>query len=321
MTNEGILDRARELLRIEARAIEHCAEKLDHRFLEAIELIRETHKKGKKLILMGMGKSHYVAGKLAASFMSTGITAVFVHPAEAFHGDLGGIHQDDLCILISKSGATPELLGLIPFFKGNNPVISITGNVKSHLALASTLSLDAAVEKEACPINMLPTASTTAALAVGDALVSVFAEDQGFDRKTFAGYHPGGSIGKRLNFTISQVMVGLDQTPHGSAAQSIATVASKMSDQPVGAYCIVNEKLELIGILTDGDMKRILSKGIPATTAVSEVMNPSPITVGPDLLIDNAIAVMEQKSRPVNCSPVVDANNKLLGVVRLHDLI
>lgn len=321
MSKESVLERAKELLKIEARAIERCSLNLDDRFLKAIELIRKTHDQGKKLIFMGMGKSHYVAGKLSASFMSTGITAMFVHPAEAFHGDLGGIHKGDVCVLISKSGSTPELLGLLPFFKDNNPVISITGNTKSALALASAISLDASVEKEACPINMLPTASTTAALAVGDALVSVFAEDQGFDRKTFAGYHPGGSIGKRLNFVISQVMLPLEKVPLGPTSTTVSEAATQMSELPVGAFFAVDEKEKLLGIFTDGDVKRVLSKGVDVKTPVGKIMNSKPIVITPDLIIDQAIAIMEQKQRPINCAPVVNADNQLLGVVRLHDLI
>lgn len=319
------LKRAKELLQIEARSIERSGELLGESFLGALELIQKTVDQKKKLVFMGVGKSSYVARKLAASFMSTGVTAVFVHPGEAFHGDLGAIRAGDVVVLFSKSGRSAELLGLLPFLKQANPIIAITGDLTSPISVAAAYTLDASVEQEACPINMLPTASTTVALALGDALLSSFAEERGFNKQDYAGYHPGGSIGKRLNNHVRDVFHPLEECAHGPETLSIAEVAKRLGEHPWGAYCAVSAEKKLLGIVTDGDMRRALAKGgesdFASSTTAEQIMHAQPITVTADTLIDNAIATLEQKGRKVNCAPVVDVNGACLGIVHIHDLI
>ena len=205
------IEEAKKLLEVEAQSILEASKRIGKEFEVAIDIIEKASREQKKIILMGMGKSHYVAAKIAASFMSTGVTALFLHPSEAIHGDLGIVREGDVCILISKSGNTPELVALLPYLRNKTSIISIIGNKKSAIGAASNCVLDASVEKEACPINLLPTASTTLALALGDALVATFAKVDGFNPERFAGFHPGGSLGKRLLQNVSDVMLPLNK--------------------------------------------------------------------------------------------------------------
>ncbi len=313
--------RAKEFLLTQAKAVTKAADNLGDSFDEALALIKKATLNKNKLIFMGVGKSHYVAQKLAASFMSTGVTAIFVHPSEAYHGDLGSIQKDDVILLFSKSGRTAEILGILPFFKDHNPCIAITGDLNSPLATRSQIVLNASIEKEACPINMLPTASTTVALALGDALVSCFAQEQGFNKKEFAGYHPGGSIGKRLNQTVGDVFHSKDKCAHGEATTSLTEVAIKIGEFPLGVFNILDKSGRLSGIITDGDIRRAWAQKIEIDSLASLIMKENPITLKKDVLIDDAIATLEQKGRKVNCAPVVDDNNLFLGLVHIHDLI
>jgi arabinose-5-phosphate isomerase len=321
MSNDRSIERARELLKIQAHAIEAASKKLGASFPASLACIRKAVASGNKLVLMGVGKSHYVAHKLAASFMSTGVTAIFVHPSEALHGDLGSIRPGDIAILFSKSGSTPEVLGLLPFLKGRNPVIAITGGLESPLARQCDFLLDASVEKEACPINMLPTASTTVALALGDALMASLAEEQGFSKQVFAGYHPGGSIGKRLNFQVKSVLNLRDSCAHGPASLSLREVAQKMSDKPLGAFCALSKEGRFEGLITEGDLRRAVARGEDMNSTASKIFNANPITLQLDMLIDDAIASMEQQGRRINCAPVVTESGEFLGLVHIHDLI
>lgn len=321
MTTDRSIERARELLRIQAHAIQAASERLGPSFPASLDCIRKAVANGNKLVLMGVGKSHYVAHKLAASFMSTGVTAIFVHPSEALHGDLGSIRPGDIAILFSKSGSTPEVLGLIPFLKGRNPIIAVTGGLASPLARQCDFLLDASVEKEACPINMLPTASTTVALALGDALMASLAEDQGFSKQVFAGYHPGGSIGKRLNFQVKSVLNLREACAHGPASLTLREVAQKMSDKPLGAFCALSQEGRLEGLITEGDLRRAVARGEDMNSAASKIFNAKPITLQLDMLIDDAIASMEQQGRRINCAPVVTESGEFLGLVHIHDLI
>jgi arabinose-5-phosphate isomerase len=319
--NDKYLERARELLRIEAQAIERASARLGPSFGEALTVINQSLRSGKKIVLLGMGKSHYVAHKLAASFMSTGVTAIFLHPSEALHGDLGSIRPGDVVLLFSKSGSTVELLSLLPFLKGQNPLIAVLGDLNSPLARQADIVLDASVEKEACPINMLPTASTTAALAMGDALVACLAEEQGFTKLTFAGFHPGGSIGKRLNFYVRDVFHKRDKCAVGSSSSSLQEVAQKMSLFPLGAFCALKDDGTLEGIITEGDLRRAIARGENMNQSASSLLNRNPLIVRPDMLIDDAISSLEQKNKRVNCAPVLDEKGLFLGLVHIHDLI
>jgi arabinose-5-phosphate isomerase len=319
--SNAVVAKARELLKVEARAVERCADRLGPSFAAAVELILGTRAQGRKLVLTGVGKSHYVAAKLAASFMSTGMTAIFIHPAEAFHGDLGAIQPGDVVVLFSKSGTTAELLSLSPYFRGRNPMLAIIGALDSPIARQADIALDASIEKEACPINMLPTASTTVALAIGDALVAVVAERIGFTRERFAGFHPGGSIGKRLNSRVRDVITPLERVAAGPESLALRAVAQAMSDRPRGAFCVVDRDGRLKGVITDGDLRRAIARGDDLGNEAHSLMNPNPISVQPDMIIEDAIAMLEQPLKRVTCAPVVDEAGRLLGLVHLHDLI
>jgi arabinose-5-phosphate isomerase len=322
MTAENVLKLARELLKIESRAIEACAERLDDSFVRAVECLFDAHKKKQKIILMGVGKSHYVARKLAASFMSTGVTALFIHPGEALHGDLGVIHPGDACILISKSGNTAELLSILPFLRGRNPTIAITGLKDSSVARQCDFSLDASVEKEACPINLLPSASTTVALALGDALVASLVSLTGFTREDFALFHPGGSIGKRLNHRVKEVIHGFDRCASGKGSVTLKEVAQAMGTKPLGAFCVVSSDQKLLGIITEGDLRRAVAQGFDLNAMTAEkIMNREPVVLNPEMVIEDALSLMEQNDRKVGCAPVLDPSRRLLGMVRIHDLI
>lgn len=318
---DELKDFARELLTIEAKAIAECAARLGDEFSQVLERIDRAHSRSKKLIFMGVGKSHYIAAKLAASFMSTGVTAIFMHPSEALHGDLGAIKEGDLIFLISKSGTSAELLSLLPWIIGKAEVVAITGNQDSPLAKAANWRLDASVEREACPMNLLPTASTTVTLALGDALMASYAKFRDFDRDSFAVFHPGGSLGKRLHKKVSEILVPLEITAYGPHSTSIKEVAEQMGQYPTGAYCIVDGNLKIEGIVTDGDLRRAIARGDSLSAAVSSIMNAKFIQLSPDLLIDEGIALMESPTKKVYCAPVVDKDGKLLGIVRVHDML
>jgi arabinose-5-phosphate isomerase len=315
------LEKARILLRIEAAAVERAAQNLGPSFTQALSIIQEVVARKGKLVLMGVGKSHYVAHKLAASFMSTGITAIFVHPAEALHGDLGSIQPGDVCLLFSKSGATAEMVGLLPFFKGRNPMIAITGNAESPIARQADAVLDASVEQEACPINLLPTASTTVALALGDALVASFAERAGLTKQAFAAYHPGGSIGKRLNGRVLDVYNPTEKVASGPITTTLQEVAHLMGAKPLGAFCVLDAQGIFLGLLTDGDLRRAFARGEKPDAQAGKLMTVKPVSLSLDMQIDDALTLLEQKDRRLNCAPVLDGSRRLLGLVHIHDLI
>ncbi len=319
--NQAPLNLARELLRIEARAIEAAAKKLDDKFLKAVEMLCTANTDRQKIIFMGVGKSHYVASKLAASFMSTGVTALFVHPGEALHGDLGVIRPKDVCILISKSGSTPEILSLMPFFKNRNPTIAITGKIDSPIGKQCDVYLDAGVEKEACPINLMPSASTTVALALGDALVASVASYTGFTREDFALFHPGGSLGKRLNHRVQEIYQPLNKCALATTEVSLTEIAKRMGEKPLGACCIVSKANELLGIVTEGDLRRAIARGVDMKSPAESIMTKNPVTLGLEMLIEDALSLMEQNNRKVGSAPVLSNDGKLLGLARIHDLI
>ncbi len=315
------LNDAKKLLEVEAKAILRAADRLGPEFDQALGFIHQATKQSKKLIVIGMGKSHYVAAKIAASFMSTGLTAVFVHPAEAIHGDLGVITDGDVCLLISKSGSTPEIVALLPYLKAKTKIIAIIGNKKSPIGDVADCILDGSVEREACPINLLPTASTTVALALGDALVATFARADGLNPEKFAGFHPGGSLGKRLLREVREVMLTLDKVPLANGSETLKKAAELMSAQPVGALCIVDKNHFLKGILVDGDLRRALAQGISTDQSIEKFLIKNPVTLASDMLVNEALASLERIDKQITSAPVVEADGKLVGFARIHDLL
>ena len=305
-------------MQAEAAAIQIAAERLDGAFERALDLILES---GSKLVICGIGKSGHIGTKLAATLSSCGIPSVFLHAAEAIHGDLGVYQPGDPTIVLSKSGSTAEVLRLLPMFKKlKSPVIAIVGNMDSPIAAAADVVLDGSVEREADPLNLMPTSSSTVSLAIGDALAAALVKARDFTKEEFASYHPSGQLGRNLLMTVGEVMHVADQIACVSAEETLREVVIRMTKFPFGAACIVDGANGLAGIITDGDIRRILSQeGDILNFKVGDCMTQSPISTHPDVLLGDAVRTMEDRSSQISVLPVVAENGELLGLLRLHD--
>ena len=312
------LDLARQVLNIEADAIRALTQRIDGNFLQALNLILEC--KG-RVIVSGMGKSGHIARKIASTMSSTGTPSYFVHPGEASHGDLGMVTAQDVFIALSYSGESEELLTIVPVLKRQGAhLISLTGNPQSSLALAADVHLDGSVAQEACPMGLAPTASTTAALALGDALAVALLDAKGFGEEDFARSHPGGSLGRRLLTHVSDVMHTNASIPAVREDATLADAVLEISRKGLGMTAIIDDSKHLLGIYTDGDLRRTLEKKLDfSTTPVSTVMSRTPRSIGPDALAVDAVQLMEQYN--ISQLPVVDADNKLVGALNMHDLL
>ncbi len=311
-------DKGKEVIRIEAEAIAALENRIGEDFEKAVELIHEC--KG-RVIVTGMGKSGLVARKIVATMNSTGTPAIFLHPSDAVHGDLGMVRREDVVICISKSGDTGEIQQLVPMFKRIGvPLISMVGNVKSPLASESQVVLDVSVKEEACPFDMAPTASTTATLAFGDALAIALLEKRQFTREEFAMYHPGGNLGKRLLLRAEEIMVGGDGVPKVHKHVPLRDAILEMTSKRLGATCVVNGDGTLAGIITDGDLRRLLQKMTDVSNVKAEtVMTESPKTIKKDVLA--AVALQELESYNITQLIVVDDAHRPVGMIHLHDLV
>ena len=312
-----IIARGREIIEIERDALGKIVDHVDQQFGRCIRLLEEC--KG-KIVLTGLGKSGIIAQKMTATLNSTGRPALYLHPIDALHGDLGVIQQQDVLIIFSKSGESDEIHRLYPAIRALHiPMIAITGNTRGYLARKADIVLDITVEREACPYDLAPTASTTAMLAMADALSVVLYEREGFTRDDFASTHPGGTIGRRLLLHIEDIMKTGDALPVVSPDQAFKTVILEMSHKRLGAALVV-EDMMLIGIITDGDLRRILERDpdIHAMTA-RDMMTPDPMTAYPSMAGSNALQMLEEHKR--THLPVVDDQGALLGIVHMHDLI
>ena len=307
---------ARKVLQTEAAAILALVDRLDGAFERAVALLLECRG---RVIVTGIGKSGIICQKIAATFASTGTPAHFLHPAEAVHGDLGVLQSDDVVVALSYSGETDEILRLLETIKRLGArLIAITGDCQSSLGKAANVTLDCRVSEEACPLNLVPTASTTAALALGDALAMTLLVAKGFRQEDFASLHPGGKLGKRL-MRVEQLMHGGEQTPVVQEDTSMPDVIYEMSRKGLGMSCVVDDASHLIGIITDGDLRRHMSNGTNILSRrASEVMTRRPVTVSPETLATEALHVLEQ--RKITSIVVVDSANVVQGVVHLHDL-
>lgn len=287
-------------------------------FTAAVDLIRAA--KG-RVIVTGLGKSGHIARKIAATFASTGTPAFFVHAGEASHGDLGMVTADDVFIGISYSGESEELLTIVPVLKRQGAhLISLTGNPNSSLALAADVHLDGSVAQEACPMGLAPTASTTAALALGDALAVALLDAKGFGEEDFARSHPGGSLGRRLLTHVRDVMHTHASIPSVRKDATLADAVLEISRKGLGMTAIVDDNKHLLGIYTDGDLRRTLEKKLDfSTTPVSAVMTANPRSIGPDALAVEAVQLMEQFN--ITQLVVVETNKKLVGALNMHDLL
>lgn len=309
---------ARETLDIEAAALHGLRERLDARFTQAVT--RMLGVRG-RVVVMGMGKSGHIGRKIAATLASTGTPAMFVHPAEASHGDLGMIKAVDLVLAISNSGESDELTAILPVLKRLGvPLIAITGGLGSALARHADVVLDSSVTKEACPLNLAPTASTTAQLALGDALAVALLDARGFRAEDFARSHPGGALGRRLLTHVSDVMRTGDAVPRVGPDTPFVDLMREMSAKGLGASAIVDAHGRVLGIFTDGDLRRLVEKGVDlrALTA-SQVMHPQPRTIRADALAAEAAALME--SNRITSVLVVDADDRLCGALNSNDLM
>ena len=308
------------VLEIEASSLSHLSSKLDLNFARACRAILEC--KG-RVIVIGIGKSGHIGNKIAATLASTGTPAFFVHPAEAIHGDLGMITKDDLAILISKSGEANEILTFMPLLKRLGiPLINITGNLNSTIAKMSDINLDASVEREACPLNLAPTASTTAALALGDALAVSILQARGFTSDDFALSHPGGALGKRLLIKISDVMHSGSSLPIVYMGTKLSQAILEISEKRLGMTTVVakNNPEQIVGICTDGDLRRAFSLDINLQELlVDDIMTKNFKTIYEDVLATEAAHLMQQHK--ISALPVLDRQNKLVGALNLHDLL
>lgn len=309
---------AREVLNIEAAAIQAMIGRLDQTFSTAVDLL--FHCRG-RVVVSGMGKSGHVARKIASTLASTGTPAFFVHPAEASHGDLGMITKDDVVIALSNSGESPELLTIVPILKRSGAkLVAMTGNPQSSLAREADVHLDTSVEKEACPLNLAPTASTTATLALGDALAIALLDARGFGPDDFARSHPGGALGKRLLVHVSDVMRSGDMLPHVNDSARVQEAMLEITKKGMGMTAILNAQQRVVGVYTDGDLRRSLDRGIDIrTTPVAEVMTPSPRTIAPGKLAAEAVHMMQEAK--VYALLVTDESGALVGAVNMHDLM
>jgi arabinose-5-phosphate isomerase len=312
------LDLAREVLDIEASAIQALRTRLDDHFLHALNLILAC--KG-RVIVSGMGKSGHIARKIASTMSSTGTPAYFVHPGEASHGDLGMITSMDVIIALSYSGETQELMTILPLIKRQGAkLISITGNSTSSLAKVADVHLNSAVDKEACPMGLAPTASTTAALALGDALAIALLDAKGFGSEDFARSHPGGNLGRRLLTRVSDVMRSGERLPMVHQGAMLGEAILEISRKGVGMTAVVDDEKHVLGIYTDGDLRRTLARKLDfTTTPVRQVMTTRPRCISPDHLAAEAVQVMENYN--ISQLLVTDGHNKLVGALNMHDLL
>jgi arabinose-5-phosphate isomerase len=315
---------ASELVRTEARALLELAMRLDGpmltSFTRATELVVEAVAGGKRVIVLGMGKSGLIARKIAATFCSTGTPAHFLHPAEARHGDLGMIAAGDVVIALSASGETEELLELLPMVERlGSTLISLCGAPESTLAQASTICLDASVAREAGALNLAPTASTTVMLALGDALALEVSQRRGFAAEDFAELHPGGRLGRRLARVKTLMHTG-DALPQVAVDTVMTQVIHEMSDRKLGMTTVLGEGRRLVGMISDGDLRRLLERDGPKALAhtAGEIMNPKPMTIAPEAFAGEALTLMEE--RKITSLIVTGVEGEALGVVHLHDL-
>ena len=315
------LDLARRVLAIESEAVRALGDRLDDRFARAVDLI--NHRSG-RVVVSGIGKSGHIARKIASTMASTGTPAYFVHPAEASHGDLGMIESGDVFIAISYSGSSAELVEIVPQVKRRGAkLISITGNPDSTLAREADVNLDAAVAQEACPHNLAPTASTTAALALGDALAVALLEARGFSAADFARTHPRGklpsqALASQALLHVEQVMRTGNQVPKVASGVTLRDAVAEMSRGGIGMTVVVDAKGKAIGVFTDGDLRRTVEKGRMDARSVDEVMTANPKAVRPEMLAAEAVHMME--AHRITQLPVVDAEARLVGALNLHDL-
>lgn len=318
MSEDQILLKGKSVIKIEGDAILNLIENIDQSFVKTVRLIAGS--KG-RVVFTGMGKSGIIARKIVATMNSTGTAALFMHPTDALHGDLGMVRKEDVAIIISKSGNTEELHQLMPILKRIGvPIIGILGDVSSKLAKECDVILDVSVKEEACPHDVAPTASTTASLVMGDAVAIALLEMRGFTIEDFALLHPGGSLGKRLSLRIEEIMIKGKDIPVVNEKTSLKDTILEITSKRLGTTCVVNNDGILIGIVTDGDLRRLLEKTLEIKNLTAEdVMSKKPKTISKSLLASFALQQIEKFN--ITSLIVVNKENKPEGIVHLHDLV
>jgi arabinose-5-phosphate isomerase len=315
-------EQAKRVLRIEADAVARLIDRLDDNFDRAIDLIMNCRG---RVVVTGMGKSGHIGNKIAATLASTGTPALFLHPAEGIHGDLGMVTKGDIVIALSNSGETEELSRMLPSLKRIGiKIIALTGNTDSTLAKSSDVVIDVGVKEEACPLGLAPTASTTATLAMGDALAVVLLDRKGFKEEDFACYHPGGSLGKRLLLRVRDIMHTGDAIPKVSDEALVKDAIYEISSKKMGVTSVLDASGKLLGVISDGDLRRWMERTEKTgenllVKKAREIMTRDPKVIGKDVLAAEAVAIMENNS--ITCLIIVDAGKRPEGVIHLHDLL
>lgn len=318
MTTDEIIQKGREVIRIEAEAVAGLAESIDKEFVKAVD---EIYKCKGRVVLTGMGKSGLIARKIVATLNSTGTAAIYLHPTDALHGDLGMVRKEDVVILVSKSGNTEEISNLLPLLKRLEvTLIAMSGIKNSKLGYECDIFLNIGVKEEACPHDLTPTASTTATLAMGDALSIALLEKRGFTAEDFAYLHPGGSLGKRLSLGIKEIMIKNNNVPKVHEDASIKDVILEITSKRLGSTTVINDNGILKGVITDGDLRRLLEKTLDIKNLkAKDLMNKNPKVMSENYLASFALQQMENFK--ITAMIIIDDNRKPIGMVHLHDLI
>ena len=325
MTDKSSYSQVIELLRAESDAIAQAAARLHRDGLERVLSILNKCKG--KIILLGVGKSGIIAQKIAATMTSSGTAAIHLHPSDALHGGLGIVNSGDVVLMLSNSGETDELLELLPYLKRRNvPLVAIVGNINSSVAKKSDAVIDASVDQEACPLNLAPTASTTVALAIGDALAMTLMREKGLTEEDFASNHPAGQLGKRLTLRVGDLMHSGTENPTITNDASWMDIVATISQYGLGAVNVIDGARRLAGIITDGDLRRSLQRIGPRDLAFAnlrcdDLMTHNPVVANPDMLAFDALHLMEDRSSQISVLPVVDGDGVCVGLIRLHDIV
>lgn len=309
---------AQEVLKIEEQGLASVRERIGEEFVRAVDIIMACPT---RLVITGIGKSGLIGQKISATLNSTGTPSYFLHPVEALHGDLGMVLASDVVVAISYSGETPELNGLLQSLKGRgNTIIAMTGGANSSLAQAADIVLNIRVPREACPLGLAPTASTTATLAMGDALSVVLLNRRNFQAEDFRHNHPGGSLGQRLKVKVEEVMLTGEAIPTVTPEQKVSHAVTILNEKSLGAILVVDGKGMLGGIVTDGDIRRLIADNQSLNgITVAEIMTENPVCIGPDAVAADALSVMQRHE--ITVLPIVDSDQKLTGILHLHDLL
>jgi arabinose-5-phosphate isomerase len=318
MDTKSIIEEAKRVIGEEIKSLNEAMARLDESFAKAVDMINQSN----RVVVSGVGKSGLIAKKIAATFSSIGVSSSFLDPVDALHGDIGMVQEGDVAILLSKSGSTEEISRLVPYLKMRKTlIIGLVGNLQSYIGRSSDVVLDASVRREACPFNLAPTSSTTVALAIGDALAIALMKVREISIDDFSRLHPLGQIGKNISLKVSDVMQSGDALPIISIDARFKDALMEISNKRLGCVCVLDENMELKGLITDGDVRRVLQKDIDFSEVVlSDIMTINPITILPDAYLNEALSIMENRESQISVLPVTEGR-QCVGIIRIHDII